>query len=307
MKENVKAYLDLTLAMVIVGSSVVVCKIITHEFPLFLASAIRFGLASALLAILFRKEFRKLASIGRKDWTIVIVMAICGQFVFTLFILWGMRFTSGAEAGLITSTTPAVMALISFLLLGERLTLPVVVGAALAFLGVLVVTDPFASTQNASEEGRWFGNLLICIAVLGEGVFLMLRKTVSPALSDLSLTTGLCLVGFILFLPMATYEAWGFDFSSVGRSAWIAMAYFAAIFTVLAYVLWFRGVARVPGGTAGIFTAVMPVSAVVLSYLFLGEAFKWSHLLGGLMIVTSIAVITLGSETRKETPSPVTS
>jgi uncharacterized membrane protein len=44
--------------------------------------------------------------------------------------------------------------------------------------------------------------------------------------------------------------------------------------------LWYAGVSKAPGVTASAFMGVMPVSAVVLSYLLLGESFEWIHLIG---------------------------
>lgn len=281
------------MAMMIVGSSVVVGKIITDSFPLFLASGLRFGIAALLLTFLVSHREKALAGLGRKDWITLILMAVCGQFLFTLFLLWGLRMTSAAEAGVIMSTTPAAMAVVSCLLLRERLTLTNVIGVALAVLGILAVNGLLTPTTGDHGPYRWLGNLLVCSAVMGEAMFLLLRKKINPSLSSLSMTCALCLIGFLIFLPPAIYQAWDFDFSKVRPVEWGAMLYFGVVFTVVAYVLWFRGVARVPGSTAGIFTAIMPVSAVVLSYIFLGEPFCWSHVVGGVLVVSAIGIMAL--------------
>ena len=110
----------------------------------------------------------------------------------------------------------------------------------------------------------------------------------------MTMTAALCLIGFIMSLPLALYEAWSFDFLHVGTLQWGSILYFGIVFTVVAYLLWFRGVAQVSGNTAGIFTAVMPVSALVLSCLLLDEPFKWSQALGCLLVVSAIALMTLG-------------
>lgn len=287
------AYVRLSLAMIIVGSSVVFGRIITEAFPVFLASAIRFALASVFLVPLVAGPGRRPSRPPRRDLGLLVVMAFCGQFMFTVLLLLGLRLTSAVEAGLITSTTPAAMALVSVVVLKERPGWRSVVGVFLALAGVLVINGLPGGSGLEERPGRIWGNLLVCGAVFGEAVFLLLRKSLSPALSDLGLTAALSLLGFLMFLPPALYQGWSFEFGSLGVVEWSAMLYFGLVFTVVAYLLWFSGVARVPGSTAGAFTALMPVSAVVLSALFLGERVTWVHALGGLLILAAIGLMTL--------------
>lgn len=294
MTKLARAYLDLTIAMIIVGSSVVVGKIITDAFPLFLASGVRFGIASAFLLIVTRNHDEGLRSIQKRDWIILILMALSGQFAFTLCLLWGLRLTGSAEAGLIISTTPAVMAVLSHLVFKEWLPLTHLIGIAMAILGVLVVNGILPEIAKSPLTGHFAGNLIVFGAVLGEGLFLLLRKSIKSTIPNLTLACALCLLGMFMSLPVGLYEARSFALSAVTLQASIAMIYFGLVFTVVAYGLWFRGVTEVSGATASIFTAVMPVSAVVLSYLFLGEQFRWSHLVGGVLIVGAIAIMALG-------------
>jgi drug/metabolite transporter (DMT)-like permease len=80
-----------------------------------------------------------------------------------------------------------------------------------------------------------------------------------------------------LFLPLGLYQAIGFDFSSVGFAGWASVVHYGAFVTALGYLLWFGGLAKVPASTAGVFTGVLSVSAVLLCYLVLGEPFSWAH------------------------------
>ena len=292
MKREYGAYLYLTLAMTIVGSSVVFGQIITQAFPVFLASGMRFALASLVLVPLVAGPSRRPPRLPGRDWLILVLMAFCGQFMFTLFLLWGLRLTSAMEAGLITSTTPAAMALVALVVLRERLTLRSALGVGLALAGVLIINGLPEASVGEVRPGRIWGNLLVCGAVLGEAVFLLLRKSLSPALDNLALTAALSFLGFLMFLPPALYQAAGFDFQGVSLKEWAAILYFGFVFTVAAYIFWFKGVARVSGTTAGAFSAVMPVSAVVLSGIFLGERFTWVHGLGGVLILGAIGLMT---------------
>jgi drug/metabolite transporter (DMT)-like permease len=299
MPHPMRAYLNLSLAMVIVGSAVVFGKVIVSAFPVFLASGLRFALASAVMLPLVRRREGRLPALPRRDWLTLTIMAFAGQFIFTVLLLYGLTLTSAMEAGLIASTSPAAMALIAFLALGERMAARRVLGVLLAVAGVIAVNGVLAGPSGGPEGDRWLGNLLVCGSVLGEAVFLLFRKRITTPVSDLVLTTYLCLLGLGMFLPVAVYHALYFDFSAPGLLDWGSIAYFGLVYTAVAYLLWFRGVARVSGGTAGVFTAVMPVAAVALSHIFLDEPFTDSNLLGAGLILAAILIMTWSREARQ--------
>ena len=230
----------------------------------------------------------------RKDWSLLIIMAFCGQFMFTVLLLIGLKMTSATEAGLITSTTPAAMGLVTCFVLKERLFARQWIGIALALFGMMSINAfPAGEIADHGSCNHLLGNLLVCLAVVGEAVFLLLKKMMAPAVSSMMTTGILCALGLAMFLPPAIYQSIGFNFRTVGLSGWGAIAYFGVVFTVVAYFLWFSGVSRVSGGTAGIFSAVMPVSAVGLSVLFLGESLTFSSILGVVFVLGAIVLISL--------------
>lgn len=301
MRKRLDAYFCLGGAMILVGSGVAVGKVITQAFPLFLASSLRFAIAAAFLMPYVLKRGGGFGRLSKGAWLLLAGMAICGQVLFTLLLLWGLRMTGAMEAGLITSTTPAAMALMAFFILGERLSLRGALGVALAMGALLLVhllgglEADNATGQNAGAQ-RWLGNLLVSGAVLGEAVFLLIRKRLPADLPNLTVTAALCLLGLLFSLPLGIWQALDFDFAAVGPGGWASIFYFGLVFTVLAYFLWFRGVSQVSGGTAGVFTALMPVSALALTSLFLGERLTWLHLAAGLMVVAAILLISLAEK-----------
>ncbi len=293
---QISAYLNLSLAMIIVGSSVVFGKIITEAFPVFLASGLRFSIASlAMIPFLVRSRSRLMA-IHHREYIKIMAMAVAGQFVFTFLLLLGLRYTSGIEAGIITSTSPAFMAVMSWVFFREKTSRRQFSGILLVITGMVVINVWPLLTRSTLSGFHIWGNLLILGAVLGEAVFLLMRKQIDPDISDMELTGLLCLAGLILFLPFSLWQAVSFDFTSVNADAWVSMAYFGAIFTVLAYLFWFKGVSRVSGNIAGAFTAIMPVSATLLSILFLDESLTLASTIGGVMIIGSIFMMCLPSK-----------
>ncbi|MCP4023487.1 MAG: DMT family transporter [Desulfobacteraceae bacterium] len=288
MKTQLFSYMNLALAMVIVGSSVVVGKIVTFAFPVFLASGLRFGIACIVMLPVLARARVIVAKIDVKLFLRLLLMAFCGQFIFTFLLLLGLRYTSGIEAGLITSTSPAVISVASFLMLGEKPGKRQIAAVILVILGIISMNGLFTPQGLHINRSHLTGNLIVLGAVFGEAFFLMMRKRIPSEISNIELTAILSFLGFAMFLPFSIYQGLFFDFAGVSNKAWLAMLYLGAIFTVLSYYLWFKGVEKVSGNTAGVFTACMPMSAVALSCLFLKESLSLYHVVGGILILFAI-------------------
>lgn len=282
------AFLPLTLAMIIVGSSVAVGKYVVAQVPVFLASALRYGIAAAVLVPLLLAHEGVPRDLGRRDALILVIQAACGTFLFSVFLLYGLKLTTAAEGGIVSGVMPAVVALFSWLLLKDRITPAKGAAVALATAGVV------ALNVGGGETGRGpspvLGDLLVLAAVSAESVFVILGKTLRQPRSPLFISTVMSALGFLMFLPLAVVEAAAFDFGALDAFDWGVIAYYGLVVTVLAFFLWFAGVEKVPGSTAGIFTGVMPVSALVFSYVWLGEAFLINHVVGCALVLGAIGL-----------------
>ncbi len=292
MSRTTRAYLQLAAAMAIVGSSVVAGKMVITAFPVCLASELRFLIALAVLLPMLLRAERGFPRIRKADWAVMFLQAFFGTFLFSIFLLYGLKFTTAAEAGVITSTTPAVAGLTAFLVLREKITSRNVFALALAVVGILVLNLSGADSLHLRGPRPWLGNIMVFGAVVGEALFISCGKMVSRRLSPLTISTVVSLYGAAMFLPFALADLRGFDLTAVATVQWLPVVYFGLIVTVAAFMLWYSGLAVIPANQAAVFTGVLPVSAVLLSYLVLGEAFLWTHLAGMACVLGALAVIT---------------
>jgi drug/metabolite transporter (DMT)-like permease len=295
MKKALSSYIELTGAMVIVGSVIVVSKMITAGFPVFLAAALRFGLASPILLVMVWKSARGFPRVERRDLLVIFLQSLAGNFLYSIFLLYGLKLTSAAESGIISGTVPAIVGVISFLFLRERLSWSKWLGIALVVMGMIVINEVGSGGEHGT--GNWLGNLLIVGSAAGEALWTVLSKANSGKVAPLTIACLTSCFGFLLFLPIALCQSIEFNFAAVSLAGWGVIIYYGLVGTVAAYCLWYQGVAKVSAGTAGVFTGIAPVSAVVLSYIVLGEPFAWSHILGGLCVLLAIVLITRSSQT----------
>lgn len=300
-----QAYVELSAAMFIVGSSVVAAKIITRSLPVFLAGGLRFAIALLILIPLLIKA-EGLPAVTPKEAGILFLQALTGIFGFSLFLLYGLKFTTAAASGIVTSTTPAVLGIISFLFLKEPLEKRKIVGIAMAVAGIMTLNIPGLSPaggRDASAAIPWLGNTLVFGAVICEALFTVLGKALSKRLTPLAISTYVSVCGFLMFLPFGIFEALRFEFETVAAQDWLSLVYYGVVVTVGGFFLMYSGVSKVPVNTAAVFTGVLPLSALLLSALILGERIHPAQIAGFFLIL--IGIIHSSRETAgiKGTPS----
>jgi drug/metabolite transporter (DMT)-like permease len=276
--------------MAIVGSSVVVGKLALARFPVFLLSGLRFAVAALILVPLVLLAEGGVPHLVRRELGVLALQAFTGIFVFNVLLLHGLTLTSAAESGIVTSTAPAVAGVLAVLFLRERLTRGVGAGLALAVAGLVIMNVLGAGESTQRGSSPLLGDGLVFGAVVGEGLFIVCSRILAQRLAPVVVATGITLLGLLMFAPFALWEARGFDFGAATAGDWMAVAYYGVAVTVVAFLLWARGVGRVPASKAAVFTGVLPVSAVTLSWLVLGEPILAAHLVGGACVIGAIVL-----------------
>ena len=285
------SYLYLAAAMLIVGTSVVASKVVVDTMPIYTASALRFLLAVGILLALVRRA-GGIPPLSPRLHLIVAAQALAGLVLFNALLLLGLDRTTAVASGIITSSTPAVIALMS-VALGDRLRPAGWIGVTLAVLGIVIV-NLFGTADASSATQPLLGALLVFLAVVGEALYTVLGKIAAPALRPVPMATLVTLYGFLLFLPLAATDIADFAPGRIPARGWLALLYLAAIVTVVAFALWFQGLQHVPASTAGAFTGMIPVGTILATAIFLDEPVTWLHLVGVGTVMLGIALVTRG-------------
>ena len=286
MAEKLVGYVYLTLAMATVGSTVIASKLIAHGLPPFSATALRFAIALPLFLVLMLMTRTAWPRLDRHAWALLALQAGAGSVGYTTLLISGLGYTSAANACVVIGTLPVVSACIAIVVLGERPQPMLVAAILVATAGVAAISF----TPDASGEHSLFGDALILAAVFCEGIFILLNKRLPVQISPLAQSTLMTGFGLVLATAAATLEA---PLQGMGSSAALAgVVYYALVPTVGGFLLWYLGAARVTGAEASLFTAVAPVSAVLLAALVLGEAVNPNQIVGIGCVL--FAVLSLG-------------
>ena len=281
----------LVAGMALAGSSVVVGKMLVASLPVFTTAFGSLLVALCCMLPLMVGRFGELLCLTRREWAYLMLQGLCGIVLFRVFTLYGLHRTGALQAGLITGATPAVLALLSLIFLGERPSRRSLMAIFLAVVGCMAINFPSGSTCS---EGELVGSLLVVAAVVCEALFTIFRKRISSSVAATPNTFVLIFCSLLMLAVPAGLEIGRLEFTpSLGDI--LAVFYYGAFATVVAYLLWTSAVGQVSGALAGVATAAMPVSSALLAVMVLGERPQPLQLLGGLLVTAAIVVAALGS------------
>lgn len=266
----------LALSMALVGCYVALSKPLVAVLPVFLLAWLRFGIAALAMLHWLRRPLDE-APMTASTRRLVFLESFLGNFLFSLCMLFGVGMTSAVSAGVILASIPAVVALMSWAFLRERVGLRTWLAALCAVLGIGLLSaareppaaDPVSEARHARE---WLGNLLIFGAVLCESAYAVIGKKLTGALGPRRISALINLWGFVLAAPMGLYAAWSFDFGAVTGGHWLLLLFYSLAASMWTVWLWMTGLKGVPAARAGVFTVMLPVSAALVGVLVLGES-----------------------------------
>ncbi|BCG00548.1 membrane protein [Paraburkholderia sp. PGU19] len=295
MNARYVGYSFCALAMIGVGSTVVVSKAIAGGLPPFSATALRFAIAFPVFVAMMRVRKVRWPKLDAHDALLVIAQAGAGSVGYTVCLIGGMRLASAADAGVIAGTLPAVSAGFAALALGERPS-PALLGAiALATLGVLACTVRLDDMAAASGTHSLAGNALVFAAIVCEALFILLNRklhTPVPALPLSALMSGIGLL--VAIVPACFEQPWRLPFDANVVAALAGVVYYALVPTVLGFVLWYAGASRLSGAEAGLVTALVPVSTLALASGVLHEPISRAQMLGVACVLAAVLLATFG-------------
>lgn len=268
--------------MALVGSYVALSKPLMAVLPVFLLAWLRFAIGALAMLHWLPKPVGE-PPLSASTRRLLFLESLLGNFLFSVFMLYGVSMIPAVSAGVIMASIPAVVALMSWLFLGERISLRVGLAVACAALGMVLLAlyqpEPLAQ-QGPGAEASFSGNsgllghLLVFAAVLCEAAYAVIGKKLTHAMGPKRVASLINLWGFVLMSPLGLYAALQFHFGAVQLTTWGLLLYYALAASVWTVWLWMTGLKTVPAAQSGVFTVMLPISATLVGVGILGETFS---------------------------------
>ncbi len=275
---------DMLLLAALWGGSFLFMRIAAPQFGAFALMALRTGIGAAVLlpfALRGGRSAELRANAGRIAWIGLLNSAL--PFVM---LGYAMQHLEAGFASILNATTPFWGAIVAYLWLGERLGRPGVFGLLTGFAGVLVLVG---GRDGLVAGGAIAAILASLVATASYGVAATATRKRLGHVSALVGAAGSQSFAALALLPCAL--AW-WPATPPDALAWLSVALLGILCTGLAYLLFFRLIARIGSSRTITVTFLVPVFGMLWGSLFLGETISASMLAGAAAILAGTALTT---------------
>jgi drug/metabolite transporter (DMT)-like permease len=282
----------LIIANTLWACSYVAAKFALHDLSVNLMNALRMCIAALLLLPLLIAR-RKELKLTRRDIPQLIMLALVGFVINKILEYGGLALTTASDVALLISSETIFTAALSWLLLRERFKPLTAIALLLGFIGVYLIVERSLIPNIPSGGGalRILGDLLVMLALIFEAFYTVRGKALLVKHSPL-LITATAIVGSVVFwLPVGTWSILTSGWHTPGLLAWLGIGWLALMSTVIGYLAWFQGLARVDGSAAASTLFIQPLLGTTLAILLLHDQLTLSTIIGGVLIIISVYLI----------------
>lgn len=276
-------YLKLLLTALFWGGTFVAGRIVSRDMGPFEAAFWRFALASVcMLVFTWRLEGR----FPRLDWRRlpgVCFLGLTGVLSYNAFFFLGLQTVDAGRAAVIVALNPIAIAVLAALFLGEGMSKVRALGILLSVSGAALAISRGAPWELLRGAITW-GDAAIFGCVASWVAYSLAGKKVMGKLTPPAAVTWSCVTG-TLFLAVPAGARGAFHAVTAHPGAvWLSIVYLGFFGTVLGFTWYYQGVNLIGASRASIFINFVPVSAILLGWLLLGERLHPSLLAGGVMV-----------------------
>ena len=288
------SYLYIYLAQVMAAINIVSSKVLVAHTSINTLLALRFILASILLFTLHfatkpRGNIAIIKNLSKTDWKFIIAQSLCAGLLFNFFMYQGLKYTSASIAGIITSSLPAMVSVLGFIILKDKLSLKHKWCIVLVTLGLIIInstghTGDSASTTNA----LYWGTLLVLIALIPEAIYFLLHRIHAFSIPIFLLSAIVNLINGLILLPFSYADIIPtlFSYNSLQWFDLITLSASSGLF----YVFWYLGAKNVSSVIAALSTAFMPINTLIIAWAVLSETINLGQGIGMSFVILSIIV-----------------
>ena len=294
---RLRVWAALTTIYVVWGSTFLAIAVVVRDLPPFLSMAIRHLAAGGLLFAWLLLRRREHEPLGFRQWRAAFVFGGALFLVGHGGLAWAQQEVPSGIAALLVGTIPLWMAILAWILLGERLGLRAFAGLALGFGGLALLVDP-----SGEEGAKPIGALVIVLGALGWAAgSVYSQRSALPKDTLLGAAMGMLAGGLLL---AAFSGARGeFDDATFTTDALLATAYMVVVGSLIGFSAYVWLLKTVPASTVSTYAYVNPVIAVLLGWAFNDEVITGRTLAAGAAIVVGVALMVSRSVEKEPEPA----
>lgn len=270
-----------SLAPIIWGSTyLVTTELLPPDRPL-LASVLR-ALPAGLILLAIGRQLP-----AGQWWWRALVLGVLNIGAFFYFLFVAAYHLPGGVAALVMSVQPMIVLLLGLGLLGEKIRPLQLLACFIGAAGIaLLVLQPSARLDAIGVMAGLAG-----AASMASGIVLSKRWGRPQGVSLLNFTGWQLAVGGMVLVPIALLTE-GMPPPLTARN-WLGFGYLGLVGALFAYVIWFRGIGRLPALTVSFLSFASPLAATLLGFAVLGQSLSLTQMLGAAAVICAVVIVQL--------------
>ena len=226
----------------------------------------------------------------RRTWSAFFAMGFLNNLLPFSLIVWGQTHIASGLASILNATTPVFTVIVAhFLTKDEKLTPNRILGVLIGLAGVGIIIGPDA--LKGLGVNVWAQTAVLGAAVCYSFAGIFGRRFRRMGVHPVVTAAGQVSASAVMLLPMALAVDHPWRLPVPEASVLAAVLGLAVLSTALAYIIFFRVLASAGATNIMLVTFLIPVSAILLGSLFLGEQLTWRQFLGMGLIGAGLAAI----------------
>ena len=287
-KGKTLTYILLVLSTIFWGVSFIMTKelfITEQHMSVTILITIRLAIASLVMVPALALT-RKLQRIRKEDIKWFLLLALCEPFIYHLCETSGVQLVSGSLASVVIATIPLFVPFGMWFAYRERISLPLIIGVVLSLAGIAVML-----IGGEGLTGNLQGLLFLSGAVVIAVVYTLFLVKIVKRYHPLVITTWQNVIGLIYFLPlMFALDGTALPLLSWSPKMLLLLLGLGLFCSTLAYAGYNYGVRNLGASQACIFNNAIPVFSLLAALAIGQETFSWTHLLGMVIVISSVAI-----------------
>ncbi|RXT06390.1 DMT family transporter [Ammoniphilus sp. CFH 90114] len=299
-------YITLAVATSIWGTAFIAGKYAVESFEPITVAFLRFLGATLILYPYMRYREKDRAKPTPRDWGLFAVLGLTGIAIYNICFFMASKYAPVIKSSLLIASNPVFITLFAGLFLKEVISKNHIVGMVMALLGVGFIISQGKLDVILGLQFE-FIDLILLGAILSWAAYSVVGKVVLNKYNAVVSTTYACAFGTLFLFPFTIMETTWADITQASLASWLSILHMSIFVTVVSFIMYYDGIRKIGASKASIFINVMPVSAVALSVIILGEQFQFYHFIGAFMVLGGVYISTLKLKTMKSSKNEVKS
>ncbi|MER2012953.1 MAG: DMT family transporter [Psychrobacter alimentarius] len=234
-----------------------------------------------LVFVLLKKKNRQGI---RENWKVLTLVGLFSAAIPFVLFSFSARSVNAGVLAVLNASVPMMSGFIASTFFKDRLSKKQILGLVIGVVGVIILMSENLFGEQAATSGSGLLSMgYALLACVGYAVGANITRNYLDNVSPVAITAGSLIIGSVIMLPVALYE---FPYGkSISLMAWVSVICIGVLSTAIALIFMNQLIKSIGPMRATSITLVIPIFAIILGYLLLGEALDTPAIIGSVVIL----------------------